>query len=100
MANHDKDAISLLTLCWSQAKTHMPTEIMDTVEKSLEESKLPRIATRNVPEGVFYTIYFILFFHNFVIGLGYQLDAGGKTYSFPMFERAPPEGYLSQDYEA
>lgn len=54
MADHDNDAISLLTLCWSQAKAHMPTEVMDAVEKSLEDSKLPRIATRNVPEGVLY----------------------------------------------
>jgi hypothetical protein len=30
----------------------MPIEVMDAVEKSLEESKLPRIATRNIPEGV------------------------------------------------
>jgi hypothetical protein len=55
MADHDNDAISLLTLCWSQAKAHMPTEVIDAIENSLEESKLPRIATRNVPEGVFYS---------------------------------------------
>ena len=53
MADHDSDAISLLTLCWSQAKAQMPTEIIDSIEKTLEESKLPRIATHNVPEGMF-----------------------------------------------
>lgn len=102
MADHDNDAISLLTLCWSQAKAHMPTEIIGSIENSLEESKLPRIATRNVPEGVFllFYYYFILFLNLGILGLGYQLEIAGKTYTFPFFERAPPEGYLSQDYVA
>jgi hypothetical protein len=52
MTEHDADAIALLTLCWSQAKTHMLTEIMGEIEKNFEESNLPRIATRNIPEGM------------------------------------------------
>lgn len=34
------------------------------------------------------------------VGRGYQLKLGDKIYSFPDFERAPPEGYFSQDYVA
>ena len=33
-----------------------------------------------------------------MVGTGYQLEVGDKTYCFPFFEHAPPEGYLSQDY--
>ena len=33
----------------------MPAEIIGPIEKKLEESKLPRIATENVPKGVFYS---------------------------------------------
>jgi hypothetical protein len=29
----------------------MPAEVMDVLENALEESGMPRIATRNVPEG-------------------------------------------------
>lgn len=32
------------------------------------------------------------------LGYGYRLNLEEKTYMFPMFERAPPEGYFMQDY--
>ncbi|KAF8233988.1 hypothetical protein L208DRAFT_1058591, partial [Tricholoma matsutake] len=83
MVERDEDAIALMTLCWSLAKASMPSEVMDDLEDSLKKSGMPRIATRNVPEGC-----------------GYCLDLEGKTYSFPTFERAPPEGYFSQYYVA
>lgn len=51
MTGRDEDAIALLTLCWSLAKASMPAEVMDVLEASLKESGMPRIATRNVPEG-------------------------------------------------
>lgn len=33
-------------------------------------------------------------------GQGYQLKLDDETYIFPEFERAPPEGYFTQDYVA
>lgn len=83
MADHDNDAISLLTLCWSQAKANMPQEIVDSLENILKESGLPRIVTRNVPEGGLH-FYFLFLFH-LLIGHGYQLEIGGKIYSFLFF---------------
>ena len=56
MTERDEDAIALMTLCWSLAKGSMPGEVMDVLEDSLKDSGMPRIATRNVPEGKF-TIY-------------------------------------------
>lgn len=64
MADHDNDAISILTLCWSQAKAHMPLDIISSIENSLKESRIPKIATRNVPEGDFiFKLFFILYFY-------------------------------------
>ena len=71
----------------------MPKEIIGSIEKTLEESKLSRIATCNVPEGFWYFFYFYSI--NLVISHGYQLEIEGKTYNFPFFKRAPPESYLS-----
>jgi hypothetical protein len=49
---HDRDAISLLTLCWSLSKAYMPSDVIAPIETALADSGMPRIATRNVPEGV------------------------------------------------
>jgi hypothetical protein len=57
MIGRDEDAIALLTLCWSLAKASMPREVMDTLEDSLKASGMPRIATRNIPEGKIYDLY-------------------------------------------
>ena len=52
MIEQDEDAIALMTMCWSLAKASIPGEVMDDdLEDSLKESGMPRIATRNVPEG-------------------------------------------------
>jgi hypothetical protein len=51
MINHDEDAVALLTVCWSLAKAAMPLEITNHIEGCLESSGLPRVATRNLPEG-------------------------------------------------
>lgn len=48
---HDKDAISLLTLCWSLSKVYLPAEAILPIETALAKSGMPRIATQNVPEG-------------------------------------------------
>ncbi|KAK7025678.1 hypothetical protein R3P38DRAFT_3531439 [Favolaschia claudopus] len=56
--------------------------VPDTIEKTLADSGLPKIATRDVPEEI-----------------GFRLVLKGKTYSFP-FDCAPPEGYLTVDYSA
>jgi hypothetical protein len=59
MIGRDEDVIALLTLCWSLAKARasMPREVMDALEDSLKESGMPRIATRNIPEGKIYDLY-------------------------------------------
>lgn len=57
MTGRDEDAIALMTLCWSLAKASIPGEVMDVLEDSLKESGMPRIATRNVPEGKIHNLY-------------------------------------------
>ena len=51
MIDHDQEAIALV-LCWSLAKANLPSKVMAHIEQCLEESGLPTIATRNVPEGM------------------------------------------------
>jgi hypothetical protein len=57
MIDRDEDAIALLTLCWSLAKASMPGEVIDVLDDSLKVSGMPRIATRNVPEGKIHNFY-------------------------------------------
>lgn len=52
MIADDEDAIAALTLMWGLVQAHMPTDITSHVEQALEESGLPRLATRNVAEGM------------------------------------------------
>lgn len=51
-AGHDEDAVALLTLCWSIAKATVPIQVMGKIERVLEDSGLPRIATRSVNQGM------------------------------------------------
>lgn len=51
MIGRDEDVIALLTLCWSLAKASIPHEVMDSLEDAMKVSGMPRIATRNIPEG-------------------------------------------------
>ncbi|KAK6974417.1 hypothetical protein R3P38DRAFT_3482432 [Favolaschia claudopus] len=71
---HDLDSVAALSLTWALVKALAPSDIPDTIEKTLADSGLPKIATRDVPEGI-----------------GSRLVLKGKTYLFP-FDRAPPEG--------
>lgn len=50
-AGHDQDAIALITLTWSLAKANLPAQVIEHIKICLKESGLPRIATRNIPEG-------------------------------------------------
>jgi hypothetical protein len=50
-ADHDQDAIALVTLTWSLAKANLPVQVIVHIETCLKESGLPWIASRNIPEG-------------------------------------------------
>jgi hypothetical protein len=52
MVAHDEDIIAALTIMWALVRSVMPSEVMDGVEKDLEESGLPRLATCNIDEGM------------------------------------------------
>lgn len=99
---HDNDIIAATTTVWAAAKTWLPTDITQRIDDELERHSMPRIATRNVNEG-------IQFIHNSMLttyslyclsGPGFVLGLNGITYSFPEIERAPPEAYLTVDYSA
>lgn len=57
MVQHDEDAIALLTVCWSLAKAHFPSDVMEYIEKCLEDSGMPHLATRNVSEGLWIHVH-------------------------------------------
>ncbi|KAK7045248.1 hypothetical protein R3P38DRAFT_3347404 [Favolaschia claudopus] len=80
---HDLDAIAAITILWALAKALAPADITEAIEKTLADSGMPRIATRDVPPGT-----------------GYRIILDGQTYLFPFFDRSPPEGYLTIDYSA
>ncbi|KAJ6517802.1 hypothetical protein DFH09DRAFT_940135, partial [Mycena vulgaris] len=65
------------------AKTQLPTEITDAIDRELANTGMPKIASRNVAEGT-----------------GFHIKLNGTDYTFPIFERAPPEAYLTRDYSA
>ncbi|KAI0057689.1 hypothetical protein BV25DRAFT_1812114 [Artomyces pyxidatus] len=80
----DQRAVAALSLMWSFVRTCLPLEIVDAVEDVLDEAGMPRLATRNIEQGK----------------LKEHLLLENIIYSFPLAQRAPPEGYLSQGYAA
>lgn len=99
--DHDKDAVALISLVWNIAKAALPEEVTGHIERSLEDHGLPRIATPGVAEGL--PPYFSSRSSiplKVSLGKGFCFTLGEKTYTFPYAERAPPEGYLTQDYVA
>ncbi|KAJ7511958.1 hypothetical protein B0H11DRAFT_1700203, partial [Mycena galericulata] len=89
--DHDHDAIAAANIVWGVSKTWFPTDTINNIEKKLSESGMPRIATRNVSE---------VHSSPSCLGTGFSLELGGREYSFPDYERAPPEAYLTRDYSA
>ena len=57
-AQHDEDAIALLTLCWSIAKATLPVQIIRGIDAALENNGLPRIATRSIAPGLSFNVRF------------------------------------------
>ena len=53
---HDEDVIAALTLLWSIAKSLLPIELIDSITNAVGDIGLPKIATRNVPEGIVHSI--------------------------------------------
>ncbi|KAI0060917.1 hypothetical protein BV25DRAFT_1870914 [Artomyces pyxidatus] len=74
----DQEAIAALSIFWAIVEALMPIEIVAPVNTFLEETKMPRMATRP----------------------GWEFHLNEKLYRFPYAARAPPEGYMSQAYTA
>jgi hypothetical protein len=51
-AEHDKDAVALMSLCWNIAKATLPVEVTRHIEKLLAEHSLPHIAAHGALEGL------------------------------------------------
>jgi hypothetical protein len=52
MVQHDEDVVTLIMVCWTLSKAHFSSDVMEYIEKCLEDSGMPRLATRNVSEGL------------------------------------------------
>jgi hypothetical protein len=98
MIDRDSDAIASLTIMWGLIKSLIPEEVVSEVNQCLDNEGMPRMATRNIEPGMYYSCACSRSNCYYYLGSGYQFTIGGKTYSFPLVERAPPEGYMSQDY--
>ncbi|KAJ7675264.1 hypothetical protein B0H17DRAFT_946085 [Mycena rosella] len=81
--NRDTNIIAATTVVWGVAKAQLPTEITDAIDRELLNTGMPRIASRNVAEGT-----------------GFHIKLNGTDYTFPIFERAPPEAYLTREHSA
>lgn len=53
MVEHDEEIIAALSMTWSITKAVMPKEVIQPIEDSLMKAKLPKVATRNVAEGLY-----------------------------------------------
>jgi hypothetical protein len=49
--DHDQDTITAMTLMWGIAKTFLQTETIAAVTDAVDETGLPKLATRNVAKG-------------------------------------------------
>lgn len=50
-ADHDADAVGVVSLVWGLIEKLMPQEVLDAVQSHLDGLGLPRLATRNLEEG-------------------------------------------------
>ena len=50
--DHNQDTIAAMTLTWSITKSLLPTGMIALVTEAVGETGLPKIATRNVAEGM------------------------------------------------
>ncbi|KAF8960534.1 hypothetical protein BDZ97DRAFT_1704149 [Flammula alnicola] len=82
-AAHDQDAVGVISLAWGLMEKLMPQEVINITRKRLTELGLPELETANLRSGG-----------------GYTIKIGGSDVTFPTAKRAPPEGYLSNGYEA
>ncbi|KAJ7355490.1 hypothetical protein DFH08DRAFT_1052528 [Mycena albidolilacea] len=74
--NHDG---TMVQVGWNAGPHHVQT--IAAVTDAVGETGLPKLATRNVAEG-----------------LRYRLLIGGILYEFPLYDRAPCEGLFTQNY--
>jgi hypothetical protein len=51
-AEHDKDAVALMSLCWNIAKATLLVEVTRHIEELLAEHSLPCIAAHGALEGL------------------------------------------------
>ncbi|EIW81977.1 hypothetical protein CONPUDRAFT_54612, partial [Coniophora puteana RWD-64-598 SS2] len=84
MATQDEDVLAAMNLFWCAASVVMPEELITEITKVLTEESMPFMATRSIPEYTSWTIE----------------DETGLRYHFPGMSRCPPEGYITQDYQA
>ena len=105
MVESDQDIIGTSSLLWSLIQSSLPLEISKHVNDYLDREQLPRIATRNVAEGIILFIFSLIFsdyFYSYLIciliAIGYKILLGDMTYNFPLQERGPPELYMSRGY--
>lgn len=52
---HDSNAVAVSSMLWHLAQSCLPDKVIGPIEKELEDSRLPRMATLTVPEGIRFT---------------------------------------------
>lgn len=62
MIEHDHDVIGMTSLLWAIIESAAPSEVMNHVRECLRDADMPRLASRNVAEGI-YSISFCFYCH-------------------------------------
>ncbi|KIJ89836.1 hypothetical protein K443DRAFT_117460, partial [Laccaria amethystina LaAM-08-1] len=78
----DANLLGAMSLLWALAKSYVPLDITDPMQKLLDES-YPTMATPHIP-----------------VGCGFSVTLDGTEYAFKETSRAPPEGVVTMGYEA
>ncbi|KAF8173211.1 hypothetical protein K438DRAFT_1611016, partial [Mycena galopus ATCC 62051] len=98
--DHDQDVIAAMTLTWSLAKSLLPIEMIAEVTAAVRETGLPKMVTRNISEGRQNSVLLLHQFFIATVGTGYRMSVDDKDYDFPLYDRAPCEGILTQNYSS
>ena len=93
MIVRDKDAVAVLSIMWGLVGSLIPEEVVSEVNMRLDMEGMPRMATRNVEPGRYYSLLMgSSDMYDCFQDLGTSLPLM-ESFTVFLIERAPPEGY-------
>jgi hypothetical protein len=98
----DSRALGILALSWNLLVASLPAEVSTSCIEAINEAGLPSMTVKGNNSGESLTCIFcaIVGIHILYLDSGYTLDLPDGSLCFSTAERAPSEGYMSQNYES